>query len=77
MAVGHVPATAGVIFPVLALECFLGNKFGMSSICSMVVEVVLKMETQEISTLVGHLWQPLSHQPGEAMLIRDFPSKVS
>lgn len=54
MVVGHVLSTAGVTISVLALECFLGNKYGMNSICLMVVEVVLKMEIQEISTFVGH-----------------------
>lgn len=54
MVVGHILSTAGVIISELALECFLGKKCSMNSTCFMVVEVVLKMETQEISKLVGH-----------------------
>lgn len=42
-----------VITSILALEGFLGNKFSIHFVCFTVMEVILKMEAQEISNYVG------------------------
>lgn len=54
MVVGHTLSLAGVTISTLALEHFLRNKYSINIVCFMVVEVVLKMETQEISEQAGH-----------------------
>lgn len=49
MVVDHTLSTAVVIISVWTLEHFLGNKYSLKILCFMDVEVVLKMEIQEIN----------------------------
>lgn len=48
MVVDHTLSTSVVVISILTLEHFLGNKYSIKILCFMDVEVVLKMETQEI-----------------------------
>lgn len=59
MVVGRTLSTAWVIISILALERFLGNKYSIKILCFMEVEIVLNMETQEISNKLvtnGYPW---------------------